>query len=116
MTNRPNTEAEWRKILYTHSAWRSCKRQTVLMEDIQIRDCLTQLVESTTALTDPFANDIMYHPACWKLHISNTNFQLENAIHLQGVCLAEARNLVFFTCGCYHLADNKRIVVIICET
>ena len=81
--------------LNTHSAWRAFKRHTVLIEDVEMKERLTKLVESTQALSDPFANDIMYHYRCWMTHISHNNFNPENTMHLQGVSLSEARNLFF---------------------
>ena len=81
--------------LNTHSAWHSFKRHTVLIEDMQLRDRLTQLVKSTSALSDPFANDIMYHNACWLKHVNNTKLKPNDAMHLQNVCLSEARSLYF---------------------
>lgn len=81
--------------LSTHSAWRSFKRHTVLIEDEDLRHRLTQLVESTSALSDPFANDIRYHHACWRKNINHTKLLADDTIHLQHVCLSEARNLFF---------------------
>ena len=49
----------------TISAWRTFKRHTVFLEDSELRDLLTWLIESTSALSDPFAKDDMYHHACW---------------------------------------------------
>ncbi len=74
--------------LNTLSAWRSFKRHTVLIEDGELRSHLTRLVESTSALSDPFANDIMYHYACWLKHVNHTTLKLEDAMHLQNVCLS----------------------------
>lgn len=51
--------------LKTHSAWHSFKHHQSRIEDGELRDRLTQLTESTSVLSDPFANDIMYHHACW---------------------------------------------------
>ena len=56
---------------------------------------LSRLVDSTSALTDPFANDIMYHRYCWQRYISNQEFSSDDAMHLQNVSLSEARNLFF---------------------
>jgi hypothetical protein len=81
--------------LNTHSAWRSFKRHPVLIEDGDLRCLLTQLVESTSALSDPFANYIMYHHACWLKHVNHTKLKPDDAMHLQNVCLSEARNLFF---------------------
>ena len=80
----------------THSAWRTFKRHTVFLEDNELRDRLTRLIESTSALSDPFANDIMYHHACWLkyTHVC-PKFKAEDTMHLQGVRLSEARNLFF---------------------
>lgn len=79
----------------TLSAWRTFKHHPVIVEDTQLRDHLTQLVESTSALSDPFANDIMYHHACWQKYISHVKFRDDYAIHLQNVSLSEARSLFF---------------------
>ena len=38
----------------------------------------------------------MYHHSCWRKYISQTQFEPDDAIHLQDVCLSEARNLFFF--------------------
>ena len=81
--------------LNTQSAWRAFKRHTVLIEDRELRDPLSRRVKSTSAISDPFANDIMYHHSCWCKYISQTQFEPADAIHLQGVCLSEARNLFF---------------------
>ena len=37
----------------------------------------------------------MYHHSCWLKYISQTQFEPDDAIHLQDVCLSEARNLFF---------------------
>lgn len=79
----------------THSAWRSFKRHPVLIEDEELRDRLTQLVQSTTVLSDPFANDIMYHHACWQKYINHTKLKENDQMHLQNVSLSEARGLFF---------------------
>lgn len=81
--------------LNTHSAWRSFKRHTFLIEDSELRSRLTQLVESTTALSDPIANDIMYHHYCWLKHVNNTKLQQDDEMHLQNVNLSEAKQLFF---------------------
>ncbi len=80
--------------LNTPSAWRAFKRHTVTIEDDELRDRLTRLVESTSALSDPFANDIMYHYACWQKHVQNQTLKPEDALHLQNVSLSEARNFL----------------------
>ena len=50
----------------THSAWHTFKCQPVcFIEDSELRNRLIRLIESTSAMSDPFANDIMYHHACW---------------------------------------------------
>ena len=82
----------------THSAWNNFKRHTFLIEDRELRERLTLLVESTAALSDPFANDIMYHHACWLKYIThaNQNFtRSESSMHLQNISLSEARTLFF---------------------
>lgn len=79
----------------TQSAWRTFKRYTVLIEDEELRGRLTRLIESTSALSDPFANDIMYHHVCWMKHIHRADFKPDDAMHLQSVSLSEAKNLFF---------------------
>ena len=80
----------------THSAWRTFKRHTVFLEDSELRDRLTRLIESTSALSDPFANDVMYHQACWlKYTRVYAKFKAEDILHLQGARRSDARNLVF---------------------
>jgi hypothetical protein len=73
--------------LNTHSAWRTFKHHIVIIEDGELRNRLTQLVESTSALSDPFANDIMYHHACWQKYVHHATFQQDDAMHLQNVSL-----------------------------
>ena len=48
-----------------------------------------------SGLSDPFVNDIMYHHACWMKYINNAKFKPDGEMHLQNVCLSEARNLFF---------------------
>lgn len=81
--------------LNTYSAWQAFKRHTVLIEDEDLRDRLNRLVISTTALSDPIANYIKYHPECYRKYISNVYFKPGDAIHLQNVRLSEAQNLFF---------------------
>lgn len=79
----------------TRSAWRIFKRHPVLIGDTDLRNRLTRLVESTSALSDPFANDIMYHHACWQKYINHVKLRDDDAMHLQNVSLFEARSLFF---------------------
>lgn len=81
--------------IQTHAAWFAFKRHTVLVEDMELRDRLARVVESTLALSDPFAADIMYHRSCWLKHISNLTLKADDAMHLQDVSLFEARSLFF---------------------
>ena len=94
-TRHPNRVRNKLFRINTQSAWRAFKRHTVLIENEQLRDRLTRLIESTSALSDPFANDIMYHHVCWMKHIHNTHFKPDDAMHLQSVSLSEAKNLFF---------------------
>ena len=94
-SKRPNRARGKLFLLNTQSAWCSFKRHPVLIEDGELRDRLTQLVESTSALTDPFTNDIMYHHACWQKYVNHTKLKSDDAMHLQNVCLSEARSLFF---------------------
>ena len=55
---------------------------------------LSKIVESTTALSDSFANDIMYHHACWLKYITNTKLQQDDAMHFQNVNLSETRQSI----------------------
>ena len=66
----------------TPSAWCSLKCHTILIEDKELRDRLTRLIESTTALSDPYALDIMHHYTCWMKHIHHTVFKTDDAMHL----------------------------------
>lgn len=73
--------------LNTMSAWRIFRRHLVFVEDIQLRDRLTRLVESTSALSELFAND------CWPKYISLVKLRADDAMHLQNVSLFEAKGL-----------------------
>ncbi|KAI4827014.1 hypothetical protein KUCAC02_030442, partial [Chaenocephalus aceratus] len=75
--------------LNTHSAWRSFKHHPVLIEDVDLRDRLTRLIESTS---DPFANDIMYHHACWRKHVDSIIFTEREIRSLQSL-LAEYKRI-----------------------
>ena len=82
----------------TYSAWNNFKRYAFLIEDRELRGRLTLLDESTSVLSDPFANDIMYHHACWLKYITHTNQNFrrsENTKNLQNIYLSEARTLFF---------------------
>ena len=92
----PNRAKSKLSRISTTSAWRSFKRHPVLIqEDKQLSTRLSRLVESTSALADPFANDIMYHRSCWQKYISNREFRSDDAMHLQNVSLSDARSLFF---------------------
>ena len=60
-----------------------------------MRHRLESLVESTTALSDPSAMDIVYHVSCWKKYIPVKRPNSSEAMHLQNVCLSEAKSLFF---------------------
>ena len=94
-TRHPNRVRSKLFRINTQSAWHTFKRHTVVIEDEQLRDRVTWLIESTSALSDPFANYIMYHQVCWMKHIHNTHFKPDDAMHLQSVSLSEAKNLFF---------------------
>ena len=59
------------------------KLLSVLLK-MRIRVHLTRQIESTTALSDPYALDIMYHYTCWMKHIHHTVFKTD-AMHLQSI-------------------------------
>ena len=79
----------------TNSAWQTFKCHAVLIEDRELRDRLTRLVESTSVLSDVFVMDIMYHHPCWLKYITNVKIKSEDAMHFQSVSLSEARSLFF---------------------
>ena len=92
----PNRAKSKLSRISTNSAWRTFKRHPVLIqEDRQLSARLSRLVDSTSALTDPFANNIMYHRHCWQRYIINREFSSDDAMHLQNVSFSEARNLFF---------------------
>ena len=74
-TKHPKSTRGQLHRLNTRSAGRFFRRHTVLIEDKELRSHLSKQVESTTALLDPFAIDIMYHHACWPKWITNTKLQ-----------------------------------------
>ena len=76
----------------TASGWREFKRHTVWIEDEMLRLRLSRLVESTDALSDAFAADIMYHHSCYLDHITN-RFSTDKGIHLQNVTYSEMKHL-----------------------
>lgn len=94
-TKHPNRAKGKLFRINTHSAWLSFKRHTVLIEDEELRDRLSRLVESTSALSDLFATDIMYHHNCWRKYVSHLKFEQSEGMHLQNVSMSEANNLFF---------------------
>ena len=48
----------------TLSRWREFKRHTVNIKNKLLRVQLSKLVEAVSALSDPFAADLMYHFPC----------------------------------------------------
>ena len=48
----------------TLSRWREFKRHTVNIKNQFLRVQLSKLVEAVSALSDPFAVDLMYHFLC----------------------------------------------------
>ena len=57
--------------LETLSAWRAFKCHIVLTQDESLCVRIERLAESTSQLSDPFANDIMYHHSCWMKYVTN---------------------------------------------
>ena len=51
----------------TLSGWREFKRHTVNIRDELLRVQLSKYVEAASALSDPFAADLMYHFACGEI-------------------------------------------------
>jgi len=43
-----------------------------------MKEHITRLVESTAALSDPFAADIYYHHSCWLTYVNYKDSSLEN--------------------------------------
>ena len=50
-------------------SWEHFKSHTLLLEDIENKLCLVTFI---AACTDPFADEIRYHPTCWKKYIRLT--------------------------------------------
>ena len=73
-------------------AWAAFKRHPITINDIDLRNRITQLIETTT---DPFAADIMYHKKCWDKYISNSSLKDSDPLHLQNVSKSDARNLFY---------------------
>ena len=78
----------------THSAWQRFKRQPLLIqENSQLSDRLSRLIDSISALSDPFASNIHYHRSCWQKYISHREIDYDDTIHLQNVSLSDVANL-----------------------
>ena len=90
----PNRKTPKLLRISTLSGWRQFKRHTVLVEDEEIRARLSKIVESTEALSDPFAADIMYHHLCWMEYVANNNkFDQDKAVHIQNVTYLEMKHI-----------------------
>ena len=77
----------------TDTAWRAFKRHTVLIQDPQLRVRIERLAESTSQLSDPFANDIMYHPGCWLKYVAHPLQRPPTSGHFENVTEFEMKNL-----------------------
>ena len=90
-TKHPNRRNAKLMRISTASGWREFKRHTVWIEDEILRLRLSRLVESTDALSDAFAADVMYHHSCYLDHINR--FSTDEGIHLQNVTYSEMKHL-----------------------
>ena len=70
----------------------SNSKDTVLLEDPDIRDRLVKLIDATT---DPFATEIRYHHYCWMQNIRNKVITDVGRLHLQGVQVIEAQQMFY---------------------
>ena len=77
----------------TLSGSREFKRHTVTIKDELLCFQLSKLVEAASALSDPFAADLMYHFPCWQEYISNLYFDSKEAVHLQNVNYSEMKQM-----------------------
>ena len=77
----------------TLSRWREFKRHTVNIKNQLLRVQLSKLVEAVSALSDPFAVDLMYHFLCQRDYISNLHFDPKEAMYLQNATYSEMKQM-----------------------
>ena len=67
----------------------------VTVKDELLRVQLSKIVEAGSALSDPFAADLMYHFSCWRDYISNPHFDPKEVMYLQNVTYSEMKQMFF---------------------
>ena len=68
---------------------------------------MSKLVEAVSALSDPFAADLVYHFPCWRDYISNLHFDPKEAMHLPNVTDSEMKYMLFKKVDQIVFADHK---------
>ena len=68
-----------------------------MINETELMDRIQQVIESVSALSDPFAADIRYHPKCWQHYVSNIGrvFESVTTMDVQSATLQEARGVFF---------------------
>ena len=86
-SDKKNPTRKTRKFMQisTVSRWREFKGHTINIKDEFLRVQLSKLVEAVSALSDPFAADLMYHFSCCRDYISNLQFDSKEAMNFQNM-------------------------------
>ena len=91
-------------LLYLQrDSWERFKSHTLLLEDIEMK---SRLVTFIAACTDPFADEIRYHPTCWRKYIRSTSDDY-NSIPYQNVQRLEIDQLMFIHVRKVIFQDNE---------
>ena len=79
----------------TFSGWRELKDTKFTIKVTFSPVQLSKIVEAGSALSDPFAADLMCHFPCRRDYISNSSFDPNEATYLQNVTFSEMKQMFF---------------------
>ena len=91
-SKHPNRKTGKLFRISTKSGWREFRRHTIYVKEDLLRVRLSKLIETTS---DAFAADIMYHHSYWMKHITNSQIDADEAMHLQNVTYSEMKHIFF---------------------
>ena len=84
-------------------SWERFKSHTLLLGDTELK---SRLVTFIAACTDPFTNEIKYHPTCWRKYIRPTSYDYNN-IPYQNVQRIETDQLMLIHVRKVIFEDNE---------
>ena len=95
--DKRNLTGETAKLMRisTLQRWRDFKRHTINNKDELLDVLLCKLFDAVSALSNPFPVNLMYHFPCWPDYVSNLQFYLKEAMHLQIMNYSELKKMLF---------------------